>query len=142
MSRKTYSGKAISVSFDKDTCIHSEECVRGLPAVFDVDQRPWIQPDQADADAVREVVARCPSGALEIETMSEADTSPQAPAGVQMRIKPNGPVVVTGACAIEGPDGASIPVESATFALCRCGMSEKKPFCDGTHARQGWSAGD
>ena len=65
--RKSYVGTQITVSFDVDVCQHAAECVRGLPAVFDVNQRPWIQPDHADPDTVREVVARCPSGALRIE---------------------------------------------------------------------------
>ena len=65
--RKSYVGTQITVSFDGEVCQHAAECVRGLPDVFDVDQRPWIQPDRADPDTVREVVARCPSGALRIE---------------------------------------------------------------------------
>ena len=141
MSKKTYTGKDIDVSFDKDACIHAAECVRGLPAVFDVDKRPWIQPDNGAADAIRDVVARCPSGALEIVMDEAANESAPAP-GVQMRIKSNGPVLVTGPCEIEGPDGNPVVIDKPTFALCRCGLSEKKPFCDGTHAREGWSAGD
>jgi uncharacterized Fe-S cluster protein YjdI len=43
---------------------HAAECLRRLPAVFGVDQRPWIFPDGADPDVVVEVVARCPTGAL------------------------------------------------------------------------------
>jgi uncharacterized Fe-S cluster protein YjdI len=65
--RKSYEGRDVVVSFDPEVCEHAGECVRGLPAVFDVKQRPWIQPDNAPAADVREVVARCPSGALQIE---------------------------------------------------------------------------
>jgi uncharacterized Fe-S cluster protein YjdI len=64
MSRKTYEGERIDVSFDNEVCIHSGECVRGLPAVFDTKRRPWIDPDGADAEAVAAQVERCPSGAL------------------------------------------------------------------------------
>lgn len=67
MSRKTYAGVDVDVSFDGDVCIHAAECVKGLPAVFDTKQRPWIRPDQAEADEVIAQVARCPSGALRIE---------------------------------------------------------------------------
>lgn len=55
------------MSFDPALCEHAGECVRGLPAVFDTDNRPWIQPDQAPAADVVAVVGRCPSGALRIE---------------------------------------------------------------------------
>jgi uncharacterized Fe-S cluster protein YjdI len=65
-TRKRYSGAAIDVTFDPRLCAHAGECVRGLPSVFDVQARPWIRPDGADASAVTEVVGRCPSGALEI----------------------------------------------------------------------------
>ena len=64
MSRKTYEGERIAVSFDNEVCIHAGECVRGLPAVFDTKRRPWIDPDGADAEAVAAQVERCPSGAL------------------------------------------------------------------------------
>ena len=67
MSRKTYAGKDVDVSFDPEVCEHAAECVRGLPSVFDTKARPWIQPDGAPADDVIEVVGRCPSGALRIE---------------------------------------------------------------------------
>jgi uncharacterized Fe-S cluster protein YjdI len=38
--------------------------VRGLPAVFEVDRRPWIDPEAASAEQVIEVIDRCPSYAL------------------------------------------------------------------------------
>ncbi len=63
-TRKTYRGAALDVSFDPAVCAHAAECVRGLPAVFDTQRRPWIDPDGAEPAAVQEVVARCPSGAL------------------------------------------------------------------------------
>jgi uncharacterized Fe-S cluster protein YjdI len=70
--RKNYVGHAVTVSFDGEVCQHAAECVRGLPAVFDTQKRPWIQPDQADAAQVIEVVGRCPSGALRIENGTPA----------------------------------------------------------------------
>jgi uncharacterized Fe-S cluster protein YjdI len=67
VSRRTYEGTDVDVSFDSALCEHAAECVRGLPAVFEVGRRPWIIPDNASVDEVAEVVARCPSGALRIE---------------------------------------------------------------------------
>ena len=70
MARKTYTGPLVDVSFDGEICAHAAECVRGMPAVFDPAARPWINPevagDAAAADHLRDVVSRCPSGALEI----------------------------------------------------------------------------
>lgn len=65
-TRRTYTGEEIDVSFDATLCQHAGECVRGLPAVFDTQRKPWITPDGADAESVAEVVARCPSGALQV----------------------------------------------------------------------------
>lgn len=71
MTRKTFTGPIVDVSFDGELCRHAAECVNGMPEVFDVSRRPWIDPGQAaDADRaahLREVVGRCPSGALHIE---------------------------------------------------------------------------
>jgi uncharacterized Fe-S cluster protein YjdI len=44
-----------------------------LPQVFDTKKRPWIDPDAAPADEVRAQVARCPSGALQVQ--EPADTT-------------------------------------------------------------------
>lgn len=65
-SRKTYAGADVDVSFDPTLCAHAAECVRGLPTVFDTARRPWITPDGAPAEDVVAVVARCPSGALQV----------------------------------------------------------------------------
>lgn len=65
--RKRYEGRDVVVTFDAEVCQHAGECVRGLPSVFDTRKRPWIDPDGALAGEVRDAVARCPSGALEIE---------------------------------------------------------------------------
>lgn len=63
--RKTYTSETIDVSFEPARCIHAAECVKGLPQVFDTKKRPWIDPANATADQIAEVVERCPSGALE-----------------------------------------------------------------------------
>src|SRR5581483_7232332 len=63
--RKTYRGKDVEVTFDLDLCIHIGECLRGQRSVFMLDRRPWVLPDEGDADEIVEVVERCPSGALQ-----------------------------------------------------------------------------
>ena len=130
MTRKTYAGKALDVAFDTDTCIHAGECVRGLPKVFDPKRKPWILPDEAPADAIRDVVARCPSGALEIVERG-ADAAAEA---VQITATDGGPFVISGSVCVVGPDG-NVLGEGKKMALSRCGKSSKAPFCDGAHAR-------
>jgi len=70
VAARTYTGPLLDVSFDGALCQHAAECVRGMPTVFDTAARPWIDPGAADTEAaartLREVVGRCPSGALQI----------------------------------------------------------------------------
>ena len=51
--------------------------------------------------------------------------------------KDNGPYVVSGLDDLRDPNGKSIPTKPKV-ALCRCGKSSSKPFCDGTHAKIGF----
>ena len=68
MTRKSFEGRDVTVSFDPEVCQHSGNCVRGLAGVFDAKRKPWIDPDGAVAEEVIAQVARCPSGALRIES--------------------------------------------------------------------------
>jgi uncharacterized Fe-S cluster protein YjdI len=58
---------ALQVTWDKDVCIHSANCVKTLPQVFKVEQGKFvIDPSGADDSQVRTAVATCPSKALKI----------------------------------------------------------------------------
>jgi uncharacterized Fe-S cluster protein YjdI len=63
--RKLYWGKDVDVTFDLDMCWHVGYCINDLPAVFQIDRKPWIIPDNASADEVKRQVEKCPSKALE-----------------------------------------------------------------------------
>lgn len=52
----------------------------------------------------------------------------------------NGPLLVQGSVNITGENGQSIPVSGPKCALCRCGASENKPFCDGAHNKISFQA--
>jgi CDGSH-type Zn-finger protein len=58
------------------------------------------------------------------------------------RITPyrDGPILVRGGFSLVDQDGNDIPTHQRTVALCRCGRSSRKPFCDGTHKAIGWRA--
>ena len=58
---------------------------------------------------------------------------------VTITIRKNGPYLVKGVVELKDADGTVYPAEQ-TFALCRCGASTKKPFCDGTHSKIGFDA--
>ena len=62
-----YSNDKLTVRYDEKICIHAGKCVQGLPQVFDVNQKPWINVDGADVEALRQTIKQCPSGALSLE---------------------------------------------------------------------------
>ena len=51
----------------------------------------------------------------------------------------DGPYEVTGPLDLLARDGRTIQAPAPTVHLCRCGRSANKPFCDGSHARTGWT---
>ena len=55
----------------------------------------------------------------------------------KIEIRENGPLMVKGLTSLNGPDGNPIECKPV-MALCRCGLSKKKPFCDGSHGEAGW----
>jgi len=56
-------------------------------------------------------------------------------------VLPNGPLRVSGTFVIKDPQGREFDLAGRTaISLCRCGFSENKPFCDGSHARNGFQS--
>lgn len=138
MSRKlrTYESDDVAVTWDPRRCIHSAECVRGLRDAFDPDRVPWIDPSRADAGTIAEVIERCPTGALH-HTRKDGGSAERPDSENVARIGPDGPVYVRGRIRIELPGGDVM--EETRVALCRCGASQDKPFCDGSHEEIGFS---
>lgn len=59
---------------------------------------------------------------------------------VIIKVRESGPYLVRGTVTLTDADGNPHTVESANIALCRCGGSQTKPFCDGTHKTNGFCA--
>lgn len=133
---KVYKGSGVSVQFDATRCIHAAECVRGLPAVFDPQARPWIRPGNAGADELLAVVGRCPTGALQARH-DDGRTAEVAPARNELRVVADGPHHLRGDIEIRDAGGQTLARESR-LALCRCGASAHKPYCDNSHAGSGF----
>lgn len=135
---REYRNDEIVVSWEPEYCIHTANCLMGLPQVFNVGQRPWIEIDAADADDVAEVVMRCPTGALHFRRLDggEQETAPEV---TTVQPRTNGPLFVRGQVKIVDAQGNVIR-EDTRIALCRCGQSSNKPFCDGTHRAVGFRA--
>lgn len=135
---RSYAGEEVTVTYDVKRCIHAAECVHGLPAVFDSDRRPWVDPDGAGAAEVAEVVRRCPTGALHYR---RTDGGPaEAPAEKNtVTLSEDGPLYARGDLVITVADG-SFSLRETRAALCRCGASKNKPFCDNSHREIAFAA--
>lgn len=133
MSKNSYTGQAITVEFDGDRCIHARRCVLGLPDVFQANaDGDWIKPDNANAEELAALIRQCPSGALTF-TMSNGET--EHPTGRNVvQLCQNGPLVVRADLVLSGEKDIGRRV------LCRCGASEKKPYCDGSHTAAAFEA--
>jgi CDGSH-type Zn-finger protein/uncharacterized Fe-S cluster protein YjdI len=132
-----YKGRFLTVHYDPRRCIHAAECVRGLPTVFDPARRPWIDPERAGPEKLIAVIERCPTGALHYER-SDGGPSEMAPSENVVRVAADGPLYVHGDATIADHEGRSILIDTR-IALCRCGASRSKPFCDGSHEAAGFT---
>ena len=129
-----YRGRQIVVRFDGHKCIHSRHCVPGRPDVFVPNvQGPWIKPDNASAEAIAEIAHACPSGAITYERLDGGDNE-TAPAVNLVRVRENGPLAFHAELAIESEP------QALRATLCRCGASQRKPFCDGSHSAAAFAA--
>ena len=127
-----YPGKLIDVFWDGRLCIHIGECGQAQGDLFVGGRQPWCQPDLVAPEAVTEVVERCPSGALSYTTKEDAHGREASAAENTVTVSLNGPLFVRGELQIEGVSD-DMPGVSRRAALCRCGHSKNKPFCDNSH---------
>jgi CDGSH-type Zn-finger protein/uncharacterized Fe-S cluster protein YjdI len=133
---RTYSSESIDVTYELKRCIHAAECVQRLNAVFDNKKRPWIQPEQASADAIAETIHHCPTGALTYER-KDGGASEVPDSESTLQVVDNGPVHLRGdiTLTVAGEDHTAM-----RMSLCRCGASENKPYCDNSHQKISFSA--
>ena len=131
--QKAYPGKQAEVHWESRLCIHIGECGRANNDLFVGGRDPWCQPDTVELASVVDVVERCPTGALSY--VRKDGTEEQAVGENTVHIANNGPLYLRGDLDI---DGAASDMEGVKYraALCRCGLSGKKPFCDNTHEKE------
>ena len=130
--RKDYAGKNITVHDNRGICSHSAECLRNLESVFRLGERPWINPDGATVESIIETVRKCPSGALSysVDGIEHIDQEGRMPL---VTVQKNGPYRVEGGVELVGISSWAEGASREHYTLCRCGASNSKPFCDGTH---------
>ena len=131
-----YEGQKMDVDWDGRLCIHMGECGRAKGELFVGDRQPWCQPDRLTVDDVVDVVERCPTGALTYHGKDGRNAETAAPENVVM-VTYNGPLFVRGDLALQGAP-VDMPGVRFRVALCRCGKSNRKPFCDNSHETTGF----
>lgn len=133
--KKEYSNGEVTVVWEPGKCIHSEICKNGLPNVFRPNERPWISTEAASSEELITQINKCPSGALsyykngeENQIIMENET--------KVDVMKNGPLLVHGT--IEVTNDGNTETKEKTTAFCRCGGSNNKPYCDGSHSKNGF----
>ncbi len=132
-----YRGSNIVIHDNRSICAHAGACTEGLPSVWRMGQEPWIDPDGAEVAAIIEIIERCPSGALTYSLEQDIEPAAMQPG---IHVSENGPYHVTGMAFDDAPWGQG--ASTTRYALCRCGASKNKPFCDGSHWHIGFRDDD
>lgn len=133
---KEYQNEGITVIWKPRKCIHAAVCVKTLPEVYKPDDKPWINPQNASVEALQSQIDRCPSGALSYRIKNEKHNPENKKQNMSQKVEvtPNGPLMVHGELEITMVDGSKETKKRST-AFCRCGASDNKPFCDGSHRK-------
>ncbi len=133
MAIEVVAGKEATIQFDAQKCIHSRSCVLSHPDVFVPNVvGAWIHPDAQPVEELVRIAQNCPSGAITVVRHSAGTTgsadSNGHPIVNTMRVRENGPLAVEAELLIGGQKQTNLRA-----VLCRCGQSQNKPFCDGSH---------
>lgn len=98
-----------------------------------------IEQEGATTEKIIEQVRKCPSGALSYYRNDElpkesGKVMSESASTLKIEVSPNGPYLVKSECLIIHSDGKE-ETKTGTIALCRCGASGNKPYCDGSHRK-------
>jgi len=137
---KEYTNGEVTVVWKPALCIHSKNCVTGLPTVFDFNARPWVNAQGATTEQIVKQVQQCPSGALSYVMKNQGMKHEMLTVETErvVEVMPNGPLMVYGNLMVKHSDGTERRQEHRVTAFCRCGASGNKPYCDGTHTKIGF----
>ena len=140
-----YTNDEVTVVWKPKVCIHSTLCWKELREVFNPRERPWVKMDGATTERIIEQVRKCPSGALSYflnaDKNNQGDDANKVVAEaaniLKIEVTEDGPYLISTECMIVHSDGRK-EVKSGSVALCRCGNSQNKPYCDGSHSSTGF----
>lgn len=147
-NNREYTNGEITVYWKPSACIHSTICYKNLIEVFNPLKRPWVNMQGAPTEKIIDIVNRCPTDALTFKynknigkkeqderfSPENRESDPQ----VNITIVKGGPALVKGDFVLSDEDGNEIQKPKTAY-LCRCGNSNRMPFCDGTHKKIGFN---
>lgn len=128
---KDYTKGDLTIHWKPAKCIHSEICIKTLPEVYKPSEKPWIQPEGASEEDLMKQIDRCPSAALTY--IRKGQEAQEVVSNTEIEIMVNGPLLVKGNIRLVRK--GETEEKEGPVALCRCGESANKPFCDGAHKR-------
>jgi len=132
---RSYTNGEITVYWKPELCIHATVCFTDLPKVFQPEKKPWINIQGATTAEIIKTVNDCPTDALSFRYNTEEENSMKEKKDrTQIRQMLNGPNLIQGNFEIIDHNGETIKTGKNT-ALCACGKSKNKPFCDGSHLK-------
>jgi CDGSH-type Zn-finger protein/uncharacterized Fe-S cluster protein YjdI len=127
-----YDGENGNVAWNGDLCIHVGECGSAEGDLFVGGRKPWCQPDTTSDEAeLVQILKRCPTGALSYEKDGSV-LDETADAENRIVVANNGPLYLSGELEVDAATDET-PGVRYRAALCRCGESKNKPFCDNSH---------
>ena len=130
---KEYKNGDLTIVWKPSLCIHAAECVKALPNVYNPKAKPWIVMENASTEELIDQIKKCPSGALSSYS-NNAKPQKENIMETKVDVLENGPLLVHGRCMVKNIDG-QVEEKDKVTAFCRCGASEKKPYCDGAHKK-------
>jgi uncharacterized Fe-S cluster protein YjdI len=157
---RRYTNGEITVYWKPDACVHAAYCFRELIEVFDPGRRPWVDMNGAPTEMIIRTVNMCPTEALTWKWNDEQknkDVGPEQTNHIKFRrpelvdqievsedkntvtvkIMVDGPIVIKGSFELIY-NGTKKEIEESLISICRCGASDKQPFCDGQHRKIGF----
>ena len=130
-------GRDLTLIYEGKKCIHSRFCVTWGPNVFLANVKgPWIKPDAMPTEALTEIAHVCVSGAIRYQRKDGQPDEGPPPVNL-IGIRENGPYAIRADMRLDGGPSASY-----RCTLCRCGASQNKPFCDGSHVNNFVAGGE
>jgi len=157
---RRYRNDEITVYWKPTACIHASYCYRELIEVFDPGRRPWVDMTGSTTERIIEVVNLCPTEALAWKWNDDEKNkdigrdqlnhinfrrpelinaieqiSDDHPVSVKVMI--DGPLVIKGTFTFDS-HGTKKVIHDSMVSLCRCGISDHMPFCDGQHRKIGF----